>query len=93
MIYDDHKTQPLSPVPGTNKRIGVEHLITIDRFWFSNRAGLRIGVPLATIEARTFENDFRLEIHNGRSAGAVYTNASYDALLQVLLLAVNHGKR
>lgn len=93
MIYDDHKTQKLQPVPGTNKRLGVEHLITIDRFWYSDRRGLRIGSPLAVIEARTFENDFRLEIQAGESAGVVYTNASYDALLQVLLLAVNHGRR
>jgi hypothetical protein len=87
MIYDDHKTQPLSPVPGTNKRIGVEHLITIDRFWRSNRSGQRIGRPLGTIEARSFENDFCLTLEDGDSRGLTYTNASYAVLLQTLLLA------
>lgn len=89
MTYDDHKTQPLKPVPGTNKRLGVEHLFTIDRFWRSDRRGLRHGSPLATIQARTFEipADFELELLQGPDQGVRYQSRDYDSLVNILRIA------
>ena len=78
----------LTPVPGTNKRIGVDNEHAgIDFFWRSNRSGLRIGNRLGVIEARPFENDFHLRLEDGDQRGLTYTNASYAVLLQTLLLA------
>ena len=89
MIYDDHKTQPLKPVPKTNYRLGVEYLHQLDRFWRSDRRGLRHGSYLAEIRARPFElrPDFELTLFQGSNAGVRYQSEDYDTLLNLVRLA------
>jgi hypothetical protein len=89
MTYDDHKTQPLKPVARTNHRLGVEDLGMIDRFWASDRRGLRYGQPLATIQARPFEvrPDFELTLLQGPDAGVRYQSEDYNTLLNLVRLA------
>lgn len=87
MTYDDHQNQRLKFVPGTNKRIGVDHHDTIDFFWKTNSRGQYVGRRLAIIRADTFADTFLLTLEDGEQAGTTYTNTSYDVLLAIMLLA------
>jgi hypothetical protein len=85
--YDDHKNQKLRFVPGTNKRLGVDHHGDIDFFWRTNSRGEYVGERLATLRALSHESTFLLQLQSGEHAGVEYRNASYDALLAIVLLA------
>ena len=84
--YDDHKNQRLTFVPGTNKRLGVDHHGDIDFFWRTNSRGEYVGRRLAIIRAMTHENTFLLTLEDGEQSGTTYTNTSYDVLLAIVLL-------
>jgi hypothetical protein len=85
--HDDHKNQRLKFVPGTNKRLGVDHHGDIDFFWRTNSRGEYVGARLATLRADPFNGDFHLELLTGEHAGVEHRNASYDVLLAIVLLA------
>lgn len=87
MTYDTHKNQKLKFVPGTNKRLGVDHHRDIDFFWRTNSRGEYVGRRLAVIRALPHDSTFHLTLEHGKQAGTTYTNASYDVLLAIVLLA------
>ena len=86
MTYDDHQNQRLRFVPGTNKRLGVDHHEGIDFFWRTNSRGEYVGRRLAVIRAMTHDDNFLLVLEDGEQAGVPYTNTSYDVLLAIVLL-------
>lgn len=86
MTYDDHQNQKLRFVPGTNKRLGVDHYHDIDFFWRTNSRGQYVGRRLAVIRAMTHDSTFHLTLEHGEQAGTTYTNTSYDVLLAIVLL-------